>query len=147
MDSERIEWINIDSQRIQKSRRRSINLVQKLTHELRLQHWRQIVTDCRSSGQPIKDWCKEHQINVKTYYHWQKRVYEETCQTICSKPEKTPEIAQTHQIPVFAEVAQPLRQKENIALTIEKSGLLIHIYEGAASQTISSALSALRHLC
>lgn len=122
-------------------------LVQKLTHEVRLQHWRQIVTDCRSSGQSIKDWCEKHEINIKTYYHWQKQVYQETCQMLCTQPEKTSEVISTPQIPVFAEVAQSLRPKETIALTIEKNGLLIHIYEGAASQTIASALSALRHLC
>lgn len=122
-------------------------LVQKLTHEVRLQQWRQIVTDCRSSGQSIKDWCEKHEINIKTYYHWQKQVYRETCQTLFTQPEKTGEIISTPQIPVFAKVTQPLHQKEAIALTIEKNGLLIHIYEGAASQTIASAFSALRHLC
>ena len=119
-------------------------LVQKLTHEVRLQQWRQIVTDCRSSGQPIKEWCENHEINIKTYYHWQKQVYKETCQTLCTHSGKTPEVLSTPQIPVFAEVAQPLRPKEAIALTIEKNGLMIHIYEGAASQTIEAALSALR---
>ncbi|SDD72782.1 IS66 family insertion sequence element accessory protein TnpA [Sporomusa acidovorans] len=122
-------------------------MVQKLTHEVRLQHWKQIVTDCRSSGQSIKDWCEKHEINIKTYYHWQKLVYEATCQTFCTQPEKAPEVIGAPQIPVFAEVTQPLRPKEVIALTIEKNGLFIHIYEGAASQTIASALSALRHLC
>lgn len=122
-------------------------MVQKLTHEVRLQHWRQIVTDCRSSGQPIKDWCEKHQINVKTYYHWQKRVCQETCQTLYTQPEKASEVIGAPQIPAFAEITQPLRPKDALALTIEKNGLLIHIYEGAASQTIASALSALQHLC
>ena len=122
-------------------------MVQKLTHEVRLQHWRQIVTDCRSSGQTIKDWCEKHQINVKTYYAWQKRVCQEMYPTNCTQPEKSPEVISTPQVPVFAEVTQPLRPKEPIALTIEKNRLFIHIYDGAASQTITSALSALRHLC
>lgn len=119
-------------------------MVQKLTHEIRLQHWRQIVTDCRSSELSIKDWCENHQINVKTYYAWQKRVCQETYPTLCIQPEKSPEVLSTPQVPVFAEVAQPLRPKEAIALTIEKNGLMIHIYEGAARQTIEATLSALR---
>lgn len=122
-------------------------LVQKLTHELRLQHWKQIVTDCRSSGQSIKNWCEDHQINIKTYYHWQKQVYQETCQPLCIQSKKPSELVPAQQIPIFAEITQPLHSKENIALTIEKNGLLIRVYEGASSQTITSALSALQHLC
>ena len=122
-------------------------LVQKVTREIRLQHWSQIVRACRSSGQTVKVWCEEHHINVKTYYHWQKRVCQATCRSLSVETEKSLEAVTSYQTPVFAEVAQSLPQKENVALTIEKNGLSIQIYDGAAVQTIETALLALRHLC
>jgi transposase-like protein len=56
--------------------------VQRLTHEVRLQQWSNIVKECRSSGKTITAWCAEHKINTKTYYRWQQLVCQATCREI-----------------------------------------------------------------
>ena len=51
-------------------------------HESYLQLWRGRVMECRSSGKSIAVWCKENGINIKTYYFWQKRVWDKETQTL-----------------------------------------------------------------
>ena len=50
-------------------------------HESYLQLWRGRVMECRNSGKTIAVWCKENGINIKTYYFWQKRVWDKETQT------------------------------------------------------------------
>ena len=45
-------------------------------HESYINIWRERVMACRSSGKTIVDWCAENGINLKTYYYWQKRVWD-----------------------------------------------------------------------
>ena len=51
-------------------------------HESYLQLWRGRVMECRSSGKSIAAWCEENGINIKTYYFWQKRVWDKETQTL-----------------------------------------------------------------
>ena len=51
-------------------------------HESYLQLWRGRVMECQSSGKSIAVWCKENGINIKTYYFWQKRVWDKETQTL-----------------------------------------------------------------
>lgn len=116
--------------------------VQSITHEVRLQNWSRIVKECRGSGMPIKTWCTEQNINLKTYYNWQKLVCQETCR----------ELAMTHKQPpatvvpsgsVFAELAASKPLAGKLALTIQRNDVQIHIYCGADAATVEAALSRL----
>ena len=51
----------------------------KITHEVRLAQWAEIIRNCqlRPQGQSIKKWLAEQGINEKTYYYWQRRVRKE----------------------------------------------------------------------
>ena len=40
-----------------------------------LMEWSRRVADCRSSGMSVARWCSEHNVNLKTYYNWQKKVF------------------------------------------------------------------------
>ena len=42
-----------------------------------LQQWREMVYQCRNSGQTVEVWCREHGIPVATYYRRQKLVWEQ----------------------------------------------------------------------
>ena len=52
------------------------NRISEAKHEAKLSEWREIVTECRNSGKQVEKWCKEKGINEKTYYRWQKMVWE-----------------------------------------------------------------------
>ena len=40
-----------------------------------LMEWSQRVSECRNSGLSVTRWCAEHDVKVKTYYNWQKKVF------------------------------------------------------------------------
>ena len=51
-------------------------------HESNLQLWRNRVMECRNSGKSVAVWCKENGINIKTYYYWQKKVWDKATNTM-----------------------------------------------------------------
>lgn len=39
-------------------------------NQVRAQSWYKLIGECQSSGQIVVSWCKENDINIKTYYYW-----------------------------------------------------------------------------
>lgn len=110
--------------------------VQKITHEVRLQNWSRIVTNCRSSSQTIKTWCEENNVNIKTYYHWQKRVCQAICRDVPITKERNVQSVPACKEPVFAELAMSNRNRRELAVTIQRKDMQIHIYGGADAVTV-----------
>ena len=52
----------------------------KCTHEVRKQYWKNIITQClqRPEGTTVKQWLDDNGICEQTYYHWLKRIRQET---------------------------------------------------------------------
>lgn len=125
--------------------------VQTVAHEIRLQKWSSIVKECRSSGKPIKDWCAENNINLKTYYYWQKLVCQDTCKEIsltsAQKLKQDLKPVQVNRDVVFAELSLTKPHAGKVALTIDRRDMQIHIYCGADRATVESTLLALKGLC
>jgi len=121
--------------------------VQTVAHGVRLQKWSNIVESCRSSGKTIKEWCDENNINLKTYYHWQKAVCDETCREIATTKNQVPEKVRLSNGPVFAEVNIAKHNTDKVALTICRQDMQIHIYCGADAMTVETALRMLKSIC
>lgn len=49
--------------------------LQTLNSQNKLALWAGRISECRSSGQNVQDWCKENGICEQTYYRWQKRLF------------------------------------------------------------------------
>ena len=100
--------------------------LQKINQQNKLALWAGRISECRSSGQNVKVWCKENGICEQTYYRWQKRLFE---------------MAQAQQEVQFAEVtpARPLRSG-NVAVTIRIAGNEADIYGGAEDATVETVL-------
>ena len=58
----------------------------KITHEVRLAQWTEIVKECqkRPENMSIRDWVKQNDIPEKTYYYWQRRVRNEVFNKVAS---------------------------------------------------------------
>jgi thiamine biosynthesis protein ThiC len=123
--------------------------VQKLTHEVRLQQWEKIVTECRNSGKTITAWCAENNINTKTYYHWQKLVCQATCQELSLVKEPKPQtvIDMVDNSPIFAELSMPDSRANKLAVAFKYNDVQINIYCGADAATVEAAMAAIRNLC
>lgn len=104
--------------------------LQKLNENSKMAEWAARVADCRSSGKGVDAWCKENGFSTKTYYKWQKRLFE---------------MAQEQQESQFVEVTpvQPV-SAGGIAVTIRIAGVEAEIHNGADGTTVEMVLRALR---
>ena len=115
------------------------NSIKTVAHNTKLQMWAERVQECRSSGLPVKIWCKEHGIKLSTFYTWQKKVF---C-SVSTEVQASTSVA----APVFAEIFQALPVKTasaNVAATLNVGRLSIDLYDNASSEFIESILRGLR---
>ena len=104
--------------------------LQTLNEQNKLALWAGRISECRSSGQNVKTWCKENGICEPTYYKWQRRLFE---------------MAQAQQAPQFAEVTpvRPVRSG-NVAVTVRITGAAADIHNGADAATVETVLRILK---
>ena len=101
-----------------------------INQQNKLALWAGRISECRSSGQSVKVWCKENGICEQTYYKWQRRLFE---------------IAQAQQEVQFAEVTptQPAHCG-NVAVTVRLAGAEADIHSGADAATVETVLRFLK---
>lgn len=46
----------------------------ELKHRAKLQEWAAQIQNCRSSGLPVRAWCRQEGITAATYYRWEREV-------------------------------------------------------------------------
>ena len=68
-------------------------------HASKMAEWRIRIGECRNSGQTIKEWCREKHICLKTYYKWQRIIWDAESENRSIEPVKTGAIQ-------FAEIPQ-----------------------------------------
>ncbi len=42
----------------------------KITHEVRLEQWTQIINECLASGMNKTEWCRKNGISDKSFFYW-----------------------------------------------------------------------------
>lgn len=59
----------------------------RCTHEVRTQYWKGIVQNCsqRPAGQTAKSWLDENGISEQSYYHWQRKLRQQTYDLVKEK--------------------------------------------------------------
>ena len=104
--------------------------LQTLNQQNKLALWAGRISECRSSGQNVKVWCKENGICEQTYYRWQKRLFE---------------MAKAQQEIQFAEVT-PVHPScsGNVAVTVRIAGAEADIHGGADAATVETVLRILK---
>lgn len=105
--------------------------LQTLNGQNKLALWAGRVSECRSSGQTIKTWCRENGICEQTYYKWQRRLFE---------------VAQTQQGVMFAEItpAPNGHPSDDVAVTVRIAGAEADIHSGADTATVEAVLRILK---
>lgn len=116
--------------------------LQKTKHEIKLVQWRELVLSCRASGIPIKDWCKERNICLQTYYRWQKQVWDGGIQQLNAENAPSENAVFVEYIPP---TAAALLATPAIILHLNCGSLEIH--NGAVQAVIENTLAALKKLC
>ena len=106
--------------------------LQTLNAAQRVQIWAERITECRSSGKSVRAWCKENEISEKTYYYWQRRLY----QQMISAPQRVD----------FAEIPREIQTGQSTGATAKVClcGATIEVYPGADAQMIQVILETLK---
>lgn len=114
--------------------------MKKIRHEMNLKKWTEIVEECRNSGQTAVKWCDENNVNIKTYYYWQRKVYNAVCNelAITNNVEKSP---------AFAEVMIPGIRSSEVAITLNLNNISLQIHNGADETVIAQTLRILKSIC
>ena len=105
--------------------------LQVLFKQERLENWTARIMACRSSGMTVRAWCRENGLSEKTYYYWQRRLF----QTL-SEQQAAHETA-------FAEVTPPVCSG-NVAVTVRIAGAVADIHPGADAATVETVLRILK---
>ena len=74
----------------------------KVTHQIRRDHWTSLILECNNSGMSKKAWLQAHHINEKQFYYWQRRLRNEAACELkeSALPVAVPSVA-------FAEISLP----------------------------------------
>ena len=106
--------------------------LQTLNASQRVQLWAERIAECRGSGMSVRAWCREKEISEKTYYYWQRRLYQQ--------------MVSTTEAVSFAEIPREIQtgQCSGVAAKISLSGATIELYQGADAQMIQAILQTLQ---
>ena len=126
--------------------------VQTAKRIMQLQAWASQVNARNASGQTVKQWCTENNVNLKTYYNRLNRVREELIETlepnqplqIPMPPSIKPAGGVSHSIPVFAAVTVP--RPESPSVTVRMGGYEVEIKNNADMSIVEQVLQAVSRL-
>mgnify|MGYP002405360669 FL=1 len=105
--------------------------LQVMSKQERLENWTTRIMACRSSGMTVRAWCRENGLSEKTYYYWQRRLFQALSEQQVSH--KT----------AFAEVTPPVCSG-SVAVTVRIDGAVADIHPGADAATVETVLRILK---
>ena len=111
----------------------------ELKHRVKLQEWAARIQACRSSGLSVRTWCRQEEINVTTYYRWERELL-----TGVRRNGAPPSTTVT-----FAELPAPKQVSRNVAersATLHIGNASLDIYPGCDTEQLKMLVELLR-LC
>ena len=111
------------------------NTLNSVKHASKMAEWRIRIGECRNSGKKIKDWCKENHICLKTYYRWQRIIWDAETENRTNEPAKTGPIQ-------LAEIPQIRIEtnSEQAEIVIQKGAWRIELQKNANPAIISQIM-------
>jgi len=114
----------------------------EMVQEMRLANWAGILRARRDSGLSVRCYCQEQGINEKTYYYWQKRLREATCERL-ELQEQPLSSASQNESPIFA--ALPIsNNRDTGSISIRLNGAEVEIHGEANTAAMETVLKVLR---
>ena len=111
-------------------------------HESNLQLWRSRVMECRNSGKSVAVWCEENGINIKTYYYWQKQVWDKATNTVIHS--KLGALPQPETVQ-FAQVNLGCEDSTDADIVIRKDSWTVEVRNTASPVLLNTVLQAVMH--
>lgn len=114
---------------------------------IKLEHWRQLIDECQSSGMQVKQWCLQNNISKDQYYYWLRKVREITVDnlpiSVNSLPDKTDSKNMSFK---KLEVQSPVSGLTS-AITIHLPQATVEVPDGISQSTVEAVLMALKATC
>ena len=115
------------------------------TRKYRLNHWTEIIRECRSSGQTVSAWCADHNINPKSYYYWLRRVREAACEALTPISSENNIIVPVD-IPSHAAGINSIAQKSAPDILLRFGSITLELHNNASTTLIENTLRALQNV-
>ena len=120
---------------------------QEMTQEFRIKQWGDIIEECSNSGMTKINWCKEHRINLKSYYYWQNKVRKLAGEKYAIIQSIDQGITNAKPESVFTEIKIPRYETAMPAITVRLAEAEIEIHNGADACVIENTIRALKSVC
>ena len=117
----------------------------KITHQVRIEHWTQIMKECLNSGMNKTEWCKANGISDKQFFYWQRILRKEAFEASESKELSvitSPADGTRPQKISFAEISiptksEPVRNEFHPDIIIRKGAVSVEISNSASVELLS----------
>ena len=110
----------------------------KITHQVRIEHWTQIMNECLNSGMNKTEWCRANGISDKQFFYWQRILRKEAFAASTSTGSAQQADETSPQKISFAEISIPIKQ-ESVRNGFHPD---IILRKGTVSVEISNSVSA-----
>ncbi|MDD3363935.1 MAG: IS66 family insertion sequence element accessory protein TnpB [Syntrophomonas sp.] len=117
-------------------------MVSETKAEFRLRQWTKITQECQTSNLTNSAWCSQHNIGIKSYYYWLRKIRLKACK---STEFQAPAIKQ--EIVPLQLNCRPCSSSVHPAVTIHLGSASIDIAEGTSQATIETVLKSLQSIC
>ncbi len=107
--------------------------LKELKHEQHLQKWIPIINNCVNSGLSKQEWCKQNGINIKSYFYWQKRIFDVAVDTSVELPSPTEKLAKT-------------TADKGVIATVSINGISLNLLSGIDSETVTAIVRGLSNV-
>jgi len=119
----------------------------KITHQVRAEHWAKIMNECINSGMSKTAWCRANGISEKQFFYWQRILRREAFEnsqnsslpaTVGPDQELTPATQRTVsfteiQLPSSSQSTDPVFHPD---LVIRKGSLILEISNSASNELL-----------
>ena len=116
----------------------------KITHQIRAEHWAKIMNECINSGMSKTAWCRANGISEKQFFYWQRILRREAFEnsslpaTVGPDQELTPATQRTVsfteiQLPSSSQSTDPVFHPD---LVIRKGSLILEISNSASNELL-----------
>ena len=119
-----------------------MDIVSETKAEFRFRQWTKIIQECQASNLTVKAWCSQHNIGIKSYYYWLRKIR----LTYCQATENQTPAAKQEIVPLQFH-PQPCSSISHPSVTIHLGTASIDIAEGTSQATIEAVLRSLQNVC
>lgn len=119
-----------------------MDIVSETKAEFRLRQWTKIIQECQASNLTVTAWCSQHNVGIKSYYYWLRKIRLTYCQATGNQT-----LAVKQEIVPLQFKPQPSSSSIHPAVTIHLGTASIDIAEGTSQATIEAVLRSLQSVC